>query len=124
MLQKQKGSVVIEFALLLPLLLLILSLIIEYGWYFINWIQLTNAVSAGARAGIKAKEWEGESPKEYAEKVVNESFWNSLQVGVTEERSPRRIKVTATYSYTPLIGFLTDSLVPGTIKASATMAFP
>jgi len=124
MLQKQKGSVVIEFALLLPLLLLILSLIIEYGWYFINWIQLTNAVSAGARAGIKAKEWEGEDPKEYAENVVNESFWNSLQVVVTEEGSPRRIKVTATYPYTSFIGFLTNSLVPETIKASATMAFP
>jgi len=123
-LHKQKGSVVVEFALLLPLLLLILGLIIEYGWYFTNWIQLTNAVSAGARAGIKAKEWEGEDPKDLAENVVKNNFWDPLQVGVTEEESPHRIKVTAIYNYTPLMGPFTESLVPHTIKSSATMVFP
>ena len=123
-LQKQKGSVAIEFALLLPLLLLILGLIIDYGWYFTNWIQLTNAVSAGARAGIKAKEWEGEDPKDLAENVVKNNFWDPLQVGVTEEESPHRIKVTATYNYTPLMGPFTESLVPHTIQSSATMVFP
>ncbi len=122
MLRKQKGSVVVEFALLLPLLLLILGLIIEYGWYFTNWIQLTNAVSAGARAGIKAKE--GEYPKDLAENVVKDNFWDPLQVGVTEEDSPHRITVTATYNYTPLMGPFTESLVPHTIKSSATMVFP
>ena len=124
MLHKQKGSVVVEFALLLPLLLLVLGLIIEYGWYFTNWIQLTNAVSAGARAGIKAKEWEGEDPKDLAENVVKNNFWDPLQVGVTEEESPHRIKVTAIYNYTPLMGPFTESLVPHTIKSSATMVFP
>ena len=123
-LQKQKGSVAIEFALLLPLLLLILGLIIDYGWYFTNWIELTNAVSAGARAGIKAKEWEGEDPEDFAKNVVNDNFWDSLQVVVTEEDSPRRITVTATYNYTPLMGAFTESLVPQTIKTSATMVFP
>ncbi|RLB08628.1 MAG: hypothetical protein DRG39_08590 [Deltaproteobacteria bacterium] len=124
MLRKQNGSVVVEFALLLPLLLLILSLIIEYGWYFTNWIELTNAVSAGARAGIKAEEWEGEDPKDLAENVVNNNFWDPLQVGVTEEDSPRRIIVTATYKYKALMGPFTESLIPQTIKSSATMVFP
>ncbi|GAB6163351.1 hypothetical protein JCM12298_25110 [Desulfothermus naphthae] len=123
--QRQKGSVVIEFALLLPLLLLILGLIIDYGWYFTNWIQLTNAVSAGARAGIKAEE--GENPKDLAKDVVNNNFWDSLQelrAEVKDSPSPRRITVTATYKYTPLMGPFTESLVPQTIKTSATMVFP
>jgi len=124
MLRKRRGSVAIEFALLLPLLLLILGLIVEYGWYFTNWIQLTNAVSAGARAGIKAKEWEGEDPKIYAQNVVVKNFWDPLQVVVTEQDSPRRITVKATYDYTPLMGPFTESLVPDTIKSSATMVFP
>ncbi len=124
MLRKRRGSVAIEFALLLPLLLLILGLIVEYGWYFTNWIQLTNAVSAGARAGIKAKEWEGEDPKIYAQSVVVKNFWDPLQLVVTVQDSPRRITVKATYDYTPLMGPFTESLVPDTIKSSATMVFP
>jgi len=123
-LQKQKGSVAIEFALLLPLLLLILGLIIDYGWYFTNWIQLTNAVSAGARAGIKAEEGQEAN---LAKDVVNNNFWDSLQelrAEVKDSPSPRRIIVTATYNYTPLLGPFTESLVPHTIKTSATMVFP
>ena len=124
-LQKQKGSVAIEFALLLPLLLLILGLIIDYGWYFTNWIQLTNAVSAGARAGIKAEE--EENPEELAKDIVNNNFWDSLQVlkaEVKDSPSPRRITVTATYKYKALMGPFTESLVPQTIKTRATMVFP
>jgi len=122
-LQKQKGSVLIEFALLLPLLLLILGLIIDYGWYFTNWIELTNAVSAGARAGIKAEE--GEDPKDLAKNIVNNNFWDSLQELKAEVKdSPRRITVTATYNYTPLMGPFTESLVPQAIKTKATMVFP
>ena len=121
-LQKQKGSVAIEFALLLPLLLLILGLIIDYGWYFTNWIQLTNAVSAGARAGIKAEQ--DPNATATATNVVNENFWDSVQISVTEQDSPRRITVTATYNYTPLMGPFTESLVPQTIKTRATMVFP
>jgi len=121
-LQKQKGSVAIEFALLLPLLLLILGLIIDYGWYFTNWIQLTNAVSAGARAGIKAEEGQEAN---LAKHIVNNNFWESLQELKAEVKdSPRRIIVTATYNYTPLMGPFTESLVPHTIKTKATMVFP
>lgn len=48
----QGGQAIIEFALVLPILLLILGGIIELGILFYNKQVLTNASREGARAGI------------------------------------------------------------------------
>ena len=48
----QKGAAVVEFAFVLPLLMLILFGIIEFGLLFYNKQVLTNASREGARAGI------------------------------------------------------------------------
>jgi Flp pilus assembly protein TadG len=48
----ERGAVVVEFALVLPLLMLLLMGIIEFGLLFYNQQVLTNASREGARAGI------------------------------------------------------------------------
>ena len=127
----EKGSAAVEFALCLPFLILILCGIMEYGWYFTNQIVLSNAVSAGARAGIKAKEWEGEDPRVFARLATKNAFWiNSIPiVGVdiieAGENSPRKIMVKVTsLEYSPLVGYLPSELIPEHVKAKAVMAFP
>jgi len=50
--KKDRGSAIVEFAVILPLLALILCGIIEYGFMFYLQISLTNASREGARAGI------------------------------------------------------------------------
>ncbi|MFH0905665.1 MAG: TadE/TadG family type IV pilus assembly protein [bacterium] len=50
----QKGSSAVEFALVLPLLMIISFGIIEFGAYLYNQQVLTNASREGARAGIVA----------------------------------------------------------------------
>jgi len=127
----KKGAAAVEFALCLPLLLLILFAIMEYGWYFTNQIVLANAVSAGARAGIRAKEWEGESPFVFARRAARDAFWigdiPGIHVDITEpsQTSPREIKVRVTsLEYSSITGFLPDDLIPKFVKAKAVMAFP
>jgi len=51
-LKNNTGSAVVEFAVILPLLLLILYGIIEFGLIFYNKALLTNASREGARFGV------------------------------------------------------------------------
>ena len=50
----QKGASAVEFALVLPLLMLITFGIIEFGMLMYNKQVITNASREGARAGIVA----------------------------------------------------------------------
>jgi Flp pilus assembly protein TadG len=51
-LKREEGAAAIEFALLLPLLMLILFGIIEFGLVLYNQEVITNASREGARYGI------------------------------------------------------------------------
>ena len=48
----QKGAAVVEFAIILPLLLVLLFGIVEFGFLLYNKAMITNAAREGARAGI------------------------------------------------------------------------
>jgi len=128
---KNKGSAAVEFALCLYGLLLVLFGIMEYGWYMTNQIVLSNAVSCGARAGIKAKEWEGESPVDFARTATKKSFWisdlSNIRINILEQslNNPRRLRVSvSSLEYSPLTGFLPSELIPEYVKAKAVMVFP
>ena len=128
MIRKDKrGSAAVEFALCLPPLILILCGILEYGWYLTNQIVLVNAVSAGARAGIKAREWEGEDPGSLARSAARDAFWisSNIPVSATVEDNPlRRIVVKVTFRYSPLTGYLPENMIPQYVRAKAVMTFP
>jgi Flp pilus assembly protein TadG len=46
---KENGQAVVEFALVLPLFLLLIFAIIEFGWVFYNYISVENAARNAAR---------------------------------------------------------------------------
>jgi hypothetical protein len=52
----QKGAAAVEFAIVMPLLLLIVFGIIEFGLIFFNQQVITNASREGARAGIVSQD--------------------------------------------------------------------
>ena len=52
LLKSQKGATAVEFAIILPLLLLMIFGIIEFGLFLFNRHVITNAVREAARAGI------------------------------------------------------------------------
>jgi Flp pilus assembly protein TadG len=50
--RKESGQTVAEFALVLPLLMIILLAIIQFGILFKNYLDLTDAVRAGSRRAV------------------------------------------------------------------------
>lgn len=50
--RSESGTSVVEMAFVLPLLLLLVFAIGDFGIAFTRWISLTNAVREGARAGV------------------------------------------------------------------------
>ena len=130
--KREKGSAAVEFALCLPILILIFCGIVEYGWYLTNWMVLTNAVSAGARAGIKARDWKvEEDPAQFAKNAAKDAFWLRSLTGVkvdiikATQKSPRKIEVRVdSFEYWPLTGFLPPGFLPEYLRAKAVMVFP
>lgn len=129
LIQSVKGTSAVEFALVLPVLLLILFGIIEYGWVLTCQIVLNNAVSQGARAGVKAED-DGEA-QDYAKQAVREAFWihdleeDVVETSISDDENPKRIEVRVrNITYRPLTGFLPQPLIPEKIAAKAVMVFP
>ncbi len=135
--QGQSGAAAVEFALVLPLLLLILFSILEYGWFMTHQLVLTHAVAAGARAGVQANEWDDENPEdpvEEARRVVRASFWpfeiSEQDIAADDEfrltsNGPRMIEVTVSdIAYGGLTGYLPTALLPKRLNAKAVMVFP
>ena len=50
--KKEDGQAMVEFALVLPIFLLILCGIIDFGWLFYNQLSLNNACREGARYAV------------------------------------------------------------------------
>lgn len=57
-LKNEKGQALVEFALVLPLLLLIVCTIIDFGWIFYNNISINNCCREGARYAVVNSERE------------------------------------------------------------------
>ncbi len=51
-LRREDGQSMVEFALILPIFLLILCGIIDFGWLFYNQLSLNNACREGARYAV------------------------------------------------------------------------
>ena len=49
--QKERGQAAVEFAMLLPIFLIVLFLIVDFGVGISRWVVVTNATREGARLG-------------------------------------------------------------------------
>ena len=63
--RKERGQSMVEFALLLPLFLIVIFLAIDFGVGLGRWVVLTNATREGARFGVT-----GVSPNEVATRTA------------------------------------------------------
>jgi hypothetical protein len=135
----QNGVAAMEFALVAPVLLLIVFATIEYGWYLTNCIVANNAVAQGARAAVKAREWESaahgaENPEQFAREALKEALWINqdrviehveTEILPADAFAPRRIEVRLIdLPYRPITGYLGQSMLPQTLAAKAVVAFP
>lgn len=91
-----------EFALVLPLLVVLLFGIIQFGITFNNYISLTDAVRAGARKGAVARHLSDPVGATVAQVRTAGTDLDAadLQVTVTSSWNPGdEVKVSASYPY-------------------------
>lgn len=129
----ERGAELIEFALVLPVLLLLLAGIVDMGFLFKNWEVVTNAAREGARMAALP----GWLESEVETRVNNYLAAGGLEGTATTTVAPvsinvgtqmiNGIKVTVAYPHSYMILGPIAQMIPGgsvgdiTLKAAATM---
>ena len=133
-LRSARGTELIEFALVLPVLLCILGGILDMGLAFNNYVAVTNAAREGARvAAIPG--WVEDDVKNRVKTYIEGAGLPASRVTTTAQRVPvtvggrtiNAVKVQVSYPYDymilgPLIQMVGGTYATGlTLKAAATM---
>jgi Flp pilus assembly protein TadG len=113
--KNEKGQAFVELAIVLPLLLMILCGIIDYGWIFTNQNIIDHCAREGARYAIIHAEDSGAITEitNYTKALAPSNISNSLIITVTfTNSSPRlgdvKVKVNRdTEALTPIAGIFT-----------------
>ena len=109
----ERGQALVEFAVLLPLLVILVLAVIQFGIAFNNYIALTDASRAGARVGGSGRQLA--DPAGEAEAAVRKSAddldQGQLDVLIASSFQPgAKLSVTASYPYTiSLLGLVLKS---------------
>jgi Flp pilus assembly protein TadG len=120
-LKNERGQTTTEFAIVLPVLCLLLFGIIQFGILFNNYVTLTDAVRAGARKAAVSRQITGTSPQQACIDQVKSSAsdldLSKLQATCTSTWQPASdVTVTATYPYSiSLLGLVVAS---GNLKST------
>jgi Flp pilus assembly protein TadG len=126
----QEGSAAVEFAIVLPVLMLLLAGFFDFGWLFYWQQTVTNASRAGARYAVQANYPSGvRTPyvDSQIQTLVNNNYGPGLVVTVgttagTAPGAPRSVTVTKTMQWF-FLGFLQSRGVPlpTTVSNTTTM---
>jgi Flp pilus assembly protein TadG len=117
----EDGQALVEFALVLPLLAVVLFGVIQFGIAFNNYVTLTDAVRAGARTASVSRF--SSTPGAQAEDAVRDAAVNldqdKLSVSVTSSWTRGDdVRVVATYPYEiDLVGVV---VAAGSLKSETT----
>jgi Flp pilus assembly protein TadG len=119
--RNERGQTLTEFAIVLPILALLLFGVIQFGIAFNNYITLTDAVRAGARKGAVGRHLQ--NPSAAVEQSVRTAATDlksaDLQITINSSWAQASdVTVTATYPYSiHLLGVVVKS---GRLSSSTT----
>ena len=123
----EKGQALVEFTLLLPIFLLLLFAIIDFGMGFYSWITVTNAAREGARLGVvMATSQQIEDRVYQTADLPNESTRMTVTVTNAQGQPGESVVVKVDYDYdliTPLAGivsFISGNVIGPTLTFSST----
>jgi Flp pilus assembly protein TadG len=123
--RRERAAAAVEFALVLPILLLLLGGIIDYGRFFFTQLQLTNAAREGARAGIA-----GSSPLQITTRMTTAGGvtpgWQTPTTAGNCDSTAGPVTINFTANTSASFRFFFAGILPGvpqttTVTSSATM---
>src|SRR6266540_4216170 len=127
----ESGVAIVEFALILPLLMLIIVAVLDFGRALNYWADTTHLASEGARLAAVDRIPSGTSLQQFVRDQADsaelrdggsQSIADPLEVCVTslgdEVGDPVEVQVTTNYKWIPLLG-IADVSTP--ISGKATM---
>ena len=119
---RQRGQALMEFALVVPIFLILLLSIVDFGWALRSWITVTNSAREGARAGAV-----GATCDDIKQRAVDTSAdllsLSDVSVVNCQGDPGTNVEVTVSYEYswiTPLGGLLT-TFTGGSLPSTLTM---
>jgi Flp pilus assembly protein TadG len=125
--KREKGQALVEFALLVPIFLLLLFAIVDFGMGFYSWIEVTHAAREGARLGaVQATSVEIEDRVYETVSLPNEATRMTVTVINAQGGPGESVEVQVDYDYdliTPLAGlvqFVSGDILGPTITFSST----
>ncbi len=134
----EKGQALVEFALLVPIFLILLFAIVDFGMGFYSWITVTNSAREGARIGaVQATEQQIVDRVHATSDLINEDTKMTVTVGCGPWSDPpptgtcptqpgESVVVKVDYDYdliTPLaslVAFLSGDIIGPTLTLSST----
>jgi Flp pilus assembly protein TadG len=117
----ERGQTMVEFAVVLPVLCLLLFGAIQFGILFNNYVTLTDAVRAGARKAAVSRQITGTTPQQACIDQIKASAsdldLSKLTPSCSSDWQPTStVTVTATYPYSiSLLGLVVAS---GNLKST------
>jgi Flp pilus assembly protein TadG len=119
----ERGQALTEFAFVLPLLVLLLFGVIQFGVLYNHYVTLTDAVRAGARKGVVSRYLGGSAASTACQDAVKSSATDLdqslLGVSCTSSWNPGEdVVVQATYPYD--INLLGITFVSGNLSSKTT----
>lgn len=119
----EKGQSMVEFALVLPILLIVLCGILDFGWLYYNQITLNNAAREGARYAVIHYDPTIDWKREAESRMINDMVGVKSATAIVSD--PIEQQITASVTATPriLTAFTSTILGKNTISlhASCTM---
>jgi hypothetical protein len=128
---------IVEFALVLPILMLLIVAIFDFGRALNYWADTTHLASEGARMAAVDRVppgWTGSLQEYIADQAdsdelkgetASQSITDPLSVCITSEGDevgdPVKVEVTFTYHWNGVLGLAGKIVDPTTVKGTATM---
>jgi Flp pilus assembly protein TadG len=131
--QGDKGAAAVEFALVLPILLLFVMGTIEFGWFFFTHQRVVNAAREGARAGTLLPPPPNSTTAQVRSAAETAASNYLVAVGLQDQGvsadpsyampdGSQAVRVVITYPYQSLTGFPgIASLIPAQFQYVSVM---
>ena len=122
--ESESGQAIVEMAIALPLLLVLLCGILDFGWIYMNQYRVENAAYAGARcASIYMDSLSASELQSRVEDRVEENLpanaAGSVTVTIDVNSSDKTVSVEVDYPVKTLT-FVADTIVGSWFNASST----